>query len=212
MMLTLFGNGTRLLRGVALAGFALGAASTAASALPVQWSVGSGGNGHWYELVSASHTWSSARNAALSSSHLGMTGYLATVTSAAEYDFLTTSVNPGQTTAFLGGSDEGVEGAWLWMDGPEAGQQFWSGGSGGTELIYANWNSNEPNDLSGEDYLTGWASGALWNDVRGSHSAAAYVVEYGPASTSAVPLPGAAPLLVAALGGLAVLRRKRRAG
>ena len=58
MMLTLFGNGTRLLRGVALAGFALGAASTAASALPVQWSVGSGGNGHWYELVSASHTWS----------------------------------------------------------------------------------------------------------------------------------------------------------
>ena len=65
-------------------------AVTASTAAPVQWTVASGGNGHWYEFVFAQSgfTFGQARAASLAASHMGMQGYLATVTSQAENDFI----------------------------------------------------------------------------------------------------------------------------
>ena len=61
----------------------------ASQAAPVQWTVGSGGNGHWYEFISTSVDWNTARANALASTFLGMQGYLATITSLAENVFVT---------------------------------------------------------------------------------------------------------------------------
>jgi hypothetical protein len=63
------------------------AALTSAGA-PIQWTTASGGNGHWYELSTDSALWSAARTASLGRTFMGMSGYLATVTSAGEDSFI----------------------------------------------------------------------------------------------------------------------------
>src|SRR5688500_10777508 len=68
--------------------------------------------------------------------------------------------------AWIGASDEAVEGAWRWANN---GDQFWSGlgaNAGGVPVggLYSNWNNAEPNDVNGEDFaeITG---GGGWNDL-----------------------------------------------
>lgn len=192
------------------------AAFSPAQAVPVQWTVGSGGNGHYYELVQSSSglEWTAARSAALASTHLGQSGYLATVTSAAEQTFLN-ALNPNDLDAWLGGSDQGTEGVWLWMDGPEAGTQFWQGGPGGSATApfnYANWVAGvEPNDFStGEDGLVGWWNGDQWNDLphTGYFLVSYYVVEYS--APTSVAEPAALGLFGLGLVGLGLAKRRRR--
>lgn len=80
------------------------------------------------------------------------------------------------------------------MTGPEVGTLFWNGGPSGTEVTYANWNGNEPNNVgsNGEDYahiaaasvIRGGAPIGAWNDLPnggggGAYSSQGYVVEYG---------------------------------
>lgn len=190
----------------------------AATSAPVEWSVASGGNGHFYEIVIASVDWNTAFNAAAASTFNGVSGYLATITSAAELAFLDALYTPRTvstlfdppvdfSTLWLGGSDEAVEGVWRWVAGPETGQLI--------SDSFENWGPFEPNDFGGiEDFLAGWYrtdDGSLWNDLPASVGAEAvgYIVEYGPAP-SVVPVPAALPLLLAGLGGLAFLGRRRK--
>lgn len=178
-----------------LMAFAVAAALTGpAFAAPIQWTSGSGGNDHWYEFVAAGATWSGARSAALSMSYQGQQGYLATVTSAPELNFLLSLYDPTQNFAWLGGSDAAVEGQWRWIDGPEAGQL----------LSYTNWNGGEPNNFGDEDYLhiNALANGT-WNDLQGDRTLG-YLVEY-----SQVPVPGSLALMVPALLALGLTRRRR---
>jgi hypothetical protein len=182
-----------------LTAFAVLAASVVAPAhaAPVQWTEASGGNGHWYELVTTAAAFSDARTAALASSYLGLSGYLATITSAAEQAFLDASVN--SSTAWLGGSDEAAEDVWKWLDGPEAGQDF----------TYTNWNGGEPNNQGDEDALVGWWIGNTWNDYSSSLTNS-YIVEYSAAQVAAVPVPAALPLLATAVGALGLAARRRK--
>lgn len=174
-----------------------------ALAVPVQWTTASGGNDHYYDFVSTgASSWAGARAAALASSHLGQQGYLATFTSASEQAFFISQF--GAIDGWIGASDEGAEGVWLWMDGPEAGQQFWSGGPGGVSLIYASWNVGEPNNLGNEDYAH--FQGGRWNDLPGSASLF-YLIEYS--STAAVPEPMTLSLLGAGVAGIGIARRRR---
>ena len=55
-----------------------------AGAVPIQWTVASGGNGHWYEHVYIAMEWHPAKTFYESRSHLGLQGHLFTITSAAE--------------------------------------------------------------------------------------------------------------------------------
>ncbi len=60
---------------------------------PIQWTVAEGGNGDWYDLVMPdspqyNFTWTQARAAADSMAWDGLQGYLATVTSPEEGEFL----------------------------------------------------------------------------------------------------------------------------
>jgi len=117
-------------------------------------------NGHYYGLTPVQTDWASAQQQAEA---LG--GYLVTVTSDEEDDFIYNNfINSLQEAVWAGGSDAGSEGDWLWVTGPEAGTQFWEGGSDGSTVggQYANWNDGEPNDASGEDYLE---IGEGWNDL-----------------------------------------------
>jgi hypothetical protein len=60
------------------------AASTSTLAVPIQWTSGAGGNGHWYEVIfDRSKGWNAASADAVSRG-----GYLVTVTSAAEWAFI----------------------------------------------------------------------------------------------------------------------------
>jgi hypothetical protein len=171
-----------------------GTVNTVGATAPVQWTVASGGNGHWYQFVSSLNgfTWDAARISATGATFLGMSGYLATITSQGEQDFLfalakypsgatgtlfdpanpgvslgTVSIAGRDALAWLGGSDLGAEGVWRWRDGPETGSVFWNGNAGGSAPpgVFAFWNAGQPDDFNGsEDFLQFRYSGGRWND------------------------------------------------
>ena len=185
-----------------LSALALTLASQTAQAAPIQWTLGSGGNGHWYDYVASPMTWDQALAAAAASTHAGLAGYLVTVTSAAEQAFLNSFVPEG-SGAWLGGSDLANEGTWEWVTEP-----------GGPILFtYTNWVGAEPNNADdgsglGEDYLQGWRfDQTKWNDMPSAYNYG-YVVEYSPA---AVPVPAALPMLGAGIAALVALRRRKKA-
>ena len=150
------------------------------------------GNGHFYEFIEAKDiSWNDAKAAAEARTLYGMQGYLATITSAAENDFVAAKL---AGNGWIGASDAGAEGVWKWVTGPEAGTQF-SSGSNAVNGQYENWAPGEPNDYKfggqvpeGEEYIHFWGDGVnkgTWNDFPNSVvpgfglSIAGYIVEYG---------------------------------
>ena len=61
------------------------------------------GNGHYYKLVTGNITWASAKSAAEASTYEGLTGYLVTISSEAENNFIK---NKLATNTWIGGSDD----------------------------------------------------------------------------------------------------------
>lgn len=102
--------------------------------------------GHYYFYVSdPGISWTGAKSAAESQTYFGLQGYLATITSEEEAQ-LTGEQSAG--TGWIGGTDEANEGTWIWETGPEAGQVFWNGLSGGSAPngVFSFWNTGEPNN------------------------------------------------------------------
>ncbi len=153
------------------------------------------GNGHYYLLSAGTLSWPDARDAAATLNYNGLTGYLATITSATENDFLTTET--GGVTAFFAATSEilyvnplldpadrytdesQLRGVYYWGAGPEAGQQ----------VGFAPWFPGEPNGVQTDRcLLTNWFQPTgLWND---SPCAVPYryLVEFGGIGTETVPL------------------------
>lgn len=125
--------------------------------------------GHSYKRIDAQISWTEAKAACESSS-----GYLATITSQAENDFVFTSVGVAGWDHWLGATDGGQEGTWLWVTG-----ETWG---------YTNWASGQPNNLHDQDYLSFWfQESSKWNDqivdpVRGNWG---YICEWDPECTAA---------------------------
>lgn len=144
--------------------------------------------GSYYKFVNSNQTWNNARTAARGTTLNGIPGYLATVTSAAEFTFIKNKA--GASQVWLGGTDSASEGVWRWIDDPgvpadESGVQFWQGTSTGyaTNGMYTAWNSGEPNDSgSNEDALQIESSGN-WNDLPTNSSLLPYVIEYTPSAS-----------------------------
>jgi len=179
-------------------------ASVSVAEAAMQWTAG---NGHYYEIVyDTSISWANAESGAEATAIGGNQGYLATITSAGENQFiadllaLPDGANPNWGW-WLGGSDP-AENGWEWVTGPESGDAF----------TYTNWRENEPNhdwqtdpgayyvQMRWTDHEGNVAPG-LWADRAGdTDKCLGYVVEY-------VPEP--ATLILLGLGGMALIRRRR---
>ena len=136
---------------------------------------------HFYRFVRfPGITWHAAKDSAASDRMLyfGLRGYLATITSQEENDFINTKTS---SVGWIGASDEAVEGDWRWVTGPEGfeennqGRLFWRGTGQDAQnnpsvygpvkdpsgvAYYQNWNIDysanppryEPNNAGNEDY------------------------------------------------------------
>lgn len=167
----------------ALAMASLGAVAIAQT--PVQFGT------HFYEFVPGYITWQNAVVAAGNRTHLGVAGYLVTITSAAENAFLAAQFGTygSPSGAWLGGRTDSA-GVGRWMVGPETGQVF-SNYQTPAPGAYSTWGGIEPNDCPSFLWMNigpGFANIATgqWADAyRGSPSSYdpvdGYIVEYeGP--------------------------------
>lgn len=144
---------------------------------------------HFYKYISdRGISWTSAKAAAEARDYYGLQGYLATITSRIENDFIWTKV---KGVGWIGASDSEVEGDWKWMTGPEAGTLFWRGNFSGTRINneFSYWNTGEPNNRGDEDYAhvnqDPSSIPKSWNDLANNGSGVqyyipqGYIVEYG---------------------------------
>ena len=155
-------------------------------------------NGHYYEYVAGTLTWTQAKAAAANRTLNGLQGYLATIGSQTENDFVKSKLG---ADAWIGASDAfgdintasgytkyanqtAAEGNWHWVTGPEAGELFSVGNLSPVTQSgkYANWNGVEPNNAGNSEHYcqlfsTGGANGR-WNDLPNT-ATLGYVVEYG---------------------------------
>jgi hypothetical protein len=129
-------------------------------------------NQHLYLYVNSDKTWHEARDYCAIQD-----GYLATVQTAAENEFIY-QLTGGNGNVWLGATDEAEEGIWFWVTG-----EPWT---------YKNWAEGEPNNASeedarGENYMSFlWPEApSYWNDLSGS--AQPFVCEWGPVASALDP-------------------------
>jgi hypothetical protein len=117
-------------------------------------------NGHYYEYVSdPAISWQQAKTQAAAATNAGAAGYLATVTSTDEFNFINSVVFSAANfpsgipaNVYVGGSDSSSPGTWKWVTGPEgaensgAGLIFYSSDSVQNGLL-APW---DPHDSQGQ--------------------------------------------------------------
>lgn len=150
---------------------------------------------HFYEYVAGSTSWTNAYNVSTAKSYFGRAGYLATILSEAENNFIWKLMS---SDAWFGASDDygyintakgstvyanqaAAEGKWHWVTGPEKGQNFSNGNTPSTTLVsgmYHKWAGGEPNGTSeafGQFYSS---NNGQWNDLANS-TLGGYICEYG---------------------------------
>ena len=103
-------------------------------------------NGHWYKLVTSASPldWTACETDAQKAG-----GYLASIDSDAENDWVWKYLVSNAAETFLGGSDAANEGTWTW--------------SNGEAFTYSNWAKGEPDDQKGnQNYLI---MGGPWSNA-----------------------------------------------
>jgi Domain of unknown function (DUF4347)/Lectin C-type domain len=143
----------------------------------------SGDTNHYYDFIDegSATTWTQAQALAAHNDQklYGLQGYLATITSTEENEFIRSKFS---ADGWIGASDNASEGDWQWVTGPEAGTSFWLGAAAGSAVSgrFSNWSTGQPDDFSGEDYaLINGAGSAAWNDLPDNASVNGYIIEYG---------------------------------
>ena len=160
-------------------------------------------NGHAYKWVNAGHNldWHAAKAAAeamtFDNAPGSQTGYLVTITSQAESDFVTRMVLGQNLAAWMGASDSldqvslvdpattfdygTIEGHWHWVTGPEAGSRFYDQGTGNLPGAFSNWAPSEPNNSRGFENVGMLRSDSTWNDKNEytGNQIDSFVVEFG---------------------------------
>ncbi|MEI0736838.1 lectin-like protein [Paenibacillus sp. JTLBN-2024] len=137
------------------------------------------------------------KTAAEKMEYFGRKGYLVTITSKEENNFVT---EKAQGLGWIGAEDierkngeARQNGDWRWVTGPEGLEdggkdlQFYQGYyvtpvHGPVENRYTNWDNGEPNDTGGEYVAHIFGPGSKpgkWNDYAPTKSVTGYIVEYG---------------------------------
>lgn len=120
-------------------------------------------NCHHYELFELKKTWKEAKEIC---ERRG--GHLAVINSSAENEALAELVSGLSNYVWIGGSDDGSEGNWYWVNGED--------------FSYTNWHSGEPNNTDEiEHYLTLFGSTKKWNDAANDNQyISGFICEYEP--------------------------------
>ena len=137
-------------------------------------------NGHYYYVydVDTVTDWSAAQEYCEAKG-----GYLSTITSQEENDFLYNYIHQcGYESAYFGLTDEGSEGTWSWCNGEP--------------LSYVNWADGEPNNENdSENYgMLYWKyTDGAWNDGDFGHmtdsGGTAFICEWGEYTTAPADSP-----------------------
>jgi hypothetical protein len=141
-------------------------------------------NGHFYLPVASGASYTNAKTLSTQQTFKGQTGYLVTITSADEQNFIIANVP--QNNIWFALSDRLQEGYWRVDAGPENGTLINIGNFNGNPQLgtYQNWCGGEPNDAGGEDFaVTKWGGGGCWNDLPDWVNP--YVIEFGTWSNPA---------------------------
>ncbi len=185
---------------------------------PIQWTIATGGDGHYYEVMSAPDgiTWSAA-----SASATAMGGYLATITSAAENNFVFGLADNPSYYIDVNGGDRAL-GPWLggYRTGPLPSDFAWVTGE---SFTYTDWATGEPSNSNGDEnniqYIGKCSFGSescllapTWNDLSSGSDTyygqlpVGFVVEF---NTDPVPEPGSVAFVVAGMAAIWLRRRRR---
>ncbi len=134
----------------------------------------------FYQVVTTNSNYATAQSTALATTINGVAGHLANITSSAENSFIQSLI---VAETWIGASDAGSEGVWLWVNGPESGQQFWAGAAAGSSVggMYENWNGGEPNNSGGNEDGASMRVDGLWNDLN-TTSSIDYIIEWDGAN------------------------------
>ena len=166
---------------------------------PIQWTIASGGNDHWYDVVcvGADISWHEAY--AEVDPNQTFVKHLAMLTSEAENDFVYSNLLANNPEAWNGDYGPWI-GLWQVADRDHNEGWYWVDG---TPLDYSNWGNTfgDKSIVNHEDFGN-FHGGNYWNDAFDYDPVQSYVWE------SIVPEPSTLSLLI--LGGLAMLRRKER--
>jgi hypothetical protein len=178
----------------------------------VQWSSAVGGNDHYYlaVVVPSGLTWAQADAAATAAG-----GYLATLTTRAENDFVYALVDSPAFWQFEGFNTQGPYLGGFQAGGPEpAGGWQWVSGE---NWSFTNWAANQPDNNAGnEGFLQflgpGNARANSWNDVSaGASFSRGYVIEFNSLSSASAPEPTTLALIaLLALGAVGLPARRRK--
>lgn len=137
-------------------------------------------NGHFYRPVSTTATYPNAKLLSSQQTFKGQQGYLVTLTSSDEENFVI--LNVPQNNIWIALTDEVTEAQWKIDAGPEAGTLIkTSNGQTAGNIVgqYNNWCGGEPNNAGNEDYaVTKWGGGSCWNDLP-AHFSNPYIIEFG---------------------------------
>ena len=154
--------------------------SVAATVNPVGFYY-NGVNGHFYKPISQGAYYPQAKINAHATTFKGQEGYLLTLTSANEEDFI--KANVPQNNIWFAATDKVIDGKWVIDDGPEIGTVMKTSNgqlTGNIPGVYNNWCGGEPNGNNhSEDYpVAKWNGAACWNDLNPNYNNP-YVIEYG---------------------------------
>lgn len=129
--------------------FALLLLILSSSALPsnaafIQWTLGSGGNGHWYGLTPTPYSWTDAEAFSVASG-----GHLASIGSIEEQAFIEAAFLSGANSrmvAWIGFNDAAVEGDYVWSSGEPVTFTHWTPGEPSAHydehFVAINWHYN----------------------------------------------------------------------
>ncbi len=137
------------------------------------------GNGHYYEFVASNQWWGNVEYDASQRTHQGLTGYLATVTSSDENEFIwKRSNNNAQISgaSYLGGQYVNNKRTWSWKTGPDEGIWFWENDAAVAGIYNNRQNSGWNGDNGSADSLAMWSSDGKWDDTNNRKN---YITEYG---------------------------------